>query len=459
MPFEDGNGGYERASALGHVPTIQHPLVQSGLARYRMPQTRTRDTGAINERLIDPQTLDQPAGEIQHAVATDGSWQEVEVDPAFPSTRVLFMQMGAVIVDLHKLTTRTGPFANPGAILDAQNASVMASMLPSSNLIHADGVTPPQVAFREEVDQMFRSNQVEGRSLLDVLMAVEAQRTPRPVPVGYVELTKCPNKSVCNQDLRGIPVGSTGATCPGCGIALLPTDALRVWEAFNEHGSNVEACGRVMSLAERLISLALLDRIADLRPSMLQKMVYITDGPLALMGEVAPIKRPLLRHLQVVAERLRGQGLGLPVIVGAEKGGQFAEHGQAIREHVPEGLLMVLDDEYTQTYITFNGSPHGRDTYYGRHFFYRAITGQMYTITVPPLGSVGAEAHGDFDPADYPTLRATCQILDRIGTRLYQDATIPVALAHKYVAYPLVTAGRVLKLHAEEHLDRGEQAV
>jgi hypothetical protein len=119
---------------------------------------------------------------------------------------------------------------------------------------------------------------------------------------------------------------------------------------------------------------------------------------------------------------------------------------------------MVLDEEYTQTYITFNGSPHGRDTYYGRHFFYRAITGQMYTITVPPLGSVGAEAHGNFDPADYPTLRATCQILDRIGTRLYQDATIPVALAHKYVAYPLVTAGRVLKLHAEEHLDSSEHA-
>jgi hypothetical protein len=38
--------------------------------------------------------------------------------------------------------------------------------------------------------------------------------------------------------------------------------------------------------------------------------------------------------------------------------------------------------------------------------------------------------------------------------RLYQDATIPVALAHKYAAYPLPTAGQVLKLHAEEHLDR-----
>jgi hypothetical protein len=422
-----------------------------------MPQTRTRDTSAIQARLIDPQTLDQPDYDIQHAVATDGSYHEVEVDPAFPSTRVLFMQMGAVIVDLHRLARRSGPFADPGAILDAQNASVMASMLPSSNLVHADGTTPPKVAFRQEIDAMFRDNQVEGRSLLDVLLDVEAERTPRPVPPGHVELSGCPNEA-CNHDLRGFPVGPSGSTCPGCGTTLLATDALRVHEAFNEHGSNLEACSRVMSSAERLISLALLDQIADLRPSMLQKMVYITDGPLALMGEVAPIKRPLLRHLQRVAADLRRQGLGLPVIVGAEKGGQFVEHGHAIREHLPEGHLMVLDDHYTQTYITFNGSPHGRDTYYGRHFYYRAITGQMYTITVPPLGNVGAEAHGGFSEADYPTLRSTCSILDRIGTRLYQDATIPVALAHKYVAYPLATAGRILKLHAEEHLDRSMAA-
>ena len=82
----------------------------------------------------------------------------------------------------------------------------------------------------------------------------------------------------------------------------------------------------------------------------------------------------------------------------------------------------------------------------------------MYVITVPPLGALGAETHGGFVLADYPTLRASCGVLDAIGTRLYDDATIPVTLAHKYAAYPLNTAGQVLKLHAEEHLDRGAVA-
>ena len=82
---------------------------------------------------------------------------------------------------------------------------------------------------------------------------------------------------------------------------------------------------------------------------------------------------------------------------------------------------MIFDNLYIQTYITFSGSSHGADTCYGRHFYYRAKTGQMYTITVPPIGHPGAEVEATFTPADYPTLRATCAVLDRIGTRLYQD--------------------------------------
>jgi hypothetical protein len=210
-----------------------------------------------------------------------------------------------------------------------------------------------------------------------------------------------------------------------------------------------------MSVAERLSSLALLIHLRERRPSALGEMAFITDGPLALFGEVAPIKRPLLRKLQAIAAEQGNHGFGLPIVVGLEKSGTFAEHGNAIGKHIPLGSLMKLDDAYVQRYITFRGSPHGKDTYYGRHFFYRALSGQLYTLTVPPLGRVGVQAHETLDFDDYPTLRSTCELLDGIGTRLYENATVPVTLAHQYAAYPLAAAGRVLKLHAEEHLDKG----
>ena len=64
-----------------------------------------------------------------------------------------------------------------------------------------------------------------------------------------------------------------------------------------------------MSVAERLILLALLGHLQAPRPSALGQMAFITDGPLALFGEVAPIKRPLLRRLQRVAGEQAAAGL------------------------------------------------------------------------------------------------------------------------------------------------------
>jgi hypothetical protein len=458
MPYRTATGGFERASSLGHVPTVAHPLVQQTLARYRKPAERVKDVAAISDSLIDPAALAQSTQTVRWTIATDSSPFEAEVDPHFPSTRVLFMQMAAVIVDLAKMRERSGPFADPVAIRDAQRADVIAGALPSSNLIRSDG-TPPRRAFREEIANLFAHSRVEGRSLLDVLLEVEAEREDVSTPAGTLVMHRCPN-SDCNRvlddDATGsfVPVGIGGASCPACGEPLLATDALRVHESFKEHGTNLEACGRVLSVAERLILFTLLGHLQQRRPSALGQMAFITDGPLALFGEVAPIKRPLLRRLQRLAGEQASRSFGLPVIVGLEKSGQFSEHAHAIAEHIPEGALMVLTDDYVTRYITFRRSPHGADTYYGRHFFYRAADGSIFTVTIPPLGRLDATPSDPFALQDYPTLRASCEVLDRIGTRLYENATIPVALAHQWCAYPLAAAGQVLKLHAEEHLEK-----
>ena len=421
MPYRTFLGDFEHASSLGHVPTINHPLVQETLRRYLMPAERTQDVGEISDNLIDPAALDQQTHPVRWTIATDSSPFEHEVDPHFPSTRLLFMQMAAVIVDLERLRERDGPFADPVAIRDAQQASVMAAVLPSSNLIRSDG-TLPHRAFREEVDALFRHCTVEGRTLLDILLEVEAERDDVATPAGTLVMARCPgcDAAIDEPDANFVPVGTIGAPCPACGEALMATDALRVHETFNEHGSNQEACSRALSVAERLILLALLGHLQARRPSVLGQMAFVTDGPLALFGEVAPIKRPLLRRLQRVAADQRDHGYGLPVIVGIEKGGMFAEHADAIREHIPEGMLMTLPDHYVQRYITFRGSPHGADTYYGRHFFYRAASGSIFTITIPPLGNFGASPHDPFKVGDYPTLRATCEV-----HRPNRDAAVP----------------------------------
>lgn len=357
-------GRFEHASSLGHVPTVRHPMIAAALRRYQSPADRTRDLDAIAGCLVDPTQLGQDMWSPRWTMATDSSPFEHVVDPAFPSTRIVFAQMSAVLVDLQQLQTRVGPFVDPAAIRDAQEATVMAGVLPSSNLIRSDG-TPPMRAFREAVDELLRTRHVEGRSLFDVLAEVQAHR----VDTGGQALASVPRCPACRAELRSAdnrPVlfDTNGSTCTSCGEEILFSDLLRVHETFREHGENGEACGRVMSVAERLITLGFLDHVHARMRGVVGDIALVTDGPLALFGEVAKLKTGLLRRMQIVADELRRDDLRLPVIVGIEKSGVFVEHARAIRGHIPTQTLMAPDHSYVERYITFRGSPHGSETYY-----------------------------------------------------------------------------------------------
>jgi hypothetical protein len=433
-------------------------MIAEALRRYRSPSDRTRDLDAIAARVIDPADLEQRAAAPRWTMATDSSPFEHVVDPAFPSTRLVFAQMSAVLVDLDQLRSRVGPFVDPAAIRDAQHATVMAGILPSSNLVRTDGTSPLR-AFREAVDDLLRTRHVEGRSLLDVLGEVQANRLDTGGRARG-SVPHCPSCGIELSDTDGCPVhfGTSGTSCPACGDAVLFTDLLRAHETFREHGENGEACGRVMSVVERLITLGFLDHVHARMRGAVGDLALVTDGPLALFGEVAKLKTGLLRRIQTVASELRAEGLRLPVIVGIEKTGVFAEHARAIRNHIPPMTLMAPDHDYVERYITFRGSPHGSETYYGRHFFYRSCDRRIYVITVPPLGRPDAVPHEPFRPHDYPTLGSTCALIESIGTRLYDNATIPLVLAHRFAAFPVETAGQVLRLHVEQHLEQKADA-
>ncbi len=79
--------------------------------------------------------------------------------------------------------------------------------------------------------------------------------------------------------------------------------------------------------------------------------------------------------------------------------------------------------------------------YNGQKFFYPTAQGQLLTISVPILAGEGV-----YDARAYDNLPTTLLLLDRIGTSLYKDATIPIALAHHFVSIPLRTGSRVLTL-------------
>lgn len=118
---------------------------------------------------------------------------------------------------------------------------------------------------------------------------------------------------------------------------------------------------------------------------------------------------------------------------------------------------MRLPDDYIYRHIlTFRAAPNtafGRDTYYAQKFFYKTIQGKMTTITIPKRMPPATPPD---DPMHYPILGSALALLDRLGTSLYEDALIPVALAHSYASIPLRTGSKVLTLLSRELLGLAE---
>src|SRR5665647_3492304 len=386
VPYIRPEGAPERASRLGHVRTALDPSVHAALAAFHLPPAAL-EPPPIADLLVEAATL--PASGLPtpvYAVSVDGSMQEVEVRPEFPSARVGFAQVAGVFSNLTAFTPAPrGGFVDPAAIARATNAALVKGVVPTSVVTIRPGQTQHE-AWREAVHDLFTNCRLDGptgvtTTLVDVLAHVLGAPGG---PIDHVVLDKCPGRHDRDCSNGGLFVPLGGASCPACGTAVYFTDAT------NTHDE----------------------------------------------------------------ERAGGRP-GLPVIVGVEKTGTLAEHAEHISAHIPPGYLLTLPDAYIRDHVQHRGGSraYGYDTDYGRRFIYRARDGRTIVFSVPPLP--------DGDPTDdavvvdlrrYPTLDTTVALLDRVGTMLYRNAVIPIALAHSFASLPLGTGSQVLTYLAQDAL-------
>jgi hypothetical protein len=387
----------------------------------------------------------------------DGSAQEVAVREEYPSSRVGYIQVAGVLVHLDEMLGQAQQlFVDPAVIRGATQESLVSIVVPSTNVCRQDADTVSD-SWRMEMFELFRDYEVERRPLLNVYLRL-LRAGGRTDSLGdAVILNKCSADDDCAA--RVIAVQRAGSPCPVCGRMLFPTDALRIHEEVLELNSNLTAIGRLRGILEHLVMVCYLDYLFERQPRVLSSVAFILDGPLAIFGPQAPLKRAILAYLQSLSQDLQSRGYKLPLIVGLEKGGQFSEHGAQIAKHLPNGTLMRLPDDYIfQRILTSRSSAasgFGEDTYYGRKFFYKSVHGQMFTLTIPCLDVPRLQQYRADDPACYSTLPSTVALLDEIGTKIYEDAVIPVALAHSFAAIPLNMGSRVLTLLSRGMLGEG----
>ena len=451
MPY-DG----ERASRLGHVPAAANAAIDAAMQQWDIP-VYTADPDLLTSLLVPRTSLaEEPRPTTKFAFAFDGSDLEIPARVEYPSVTVGFVQIAGALVDLDAFfNSYDRDLVDPRKLRQAMDARAIQSVLPGSMIVRPgmSGVD----TWRYELDQMFlNTGFTEAGAMFSLQRALLTLHGSPGVPASHVTLGRCPT---CREP--DVPAQPSGSTCPSCRAPLYVTDILRTHEEFADSGSNIVPFTRVMNVAERLLSLGYLDWLFANYPASLATTVFIQDGPLAFHGTTAPLKRRWLEYWGAVNQELARQGLLPPLVVGVEKSGTFVEHAHSISPHLPAEHVLPLSNHYIQTRIRARDpqSVYGSDEFYGRRLIYKTSRDSVLVLTLPrtPVGDPyerdqrnGMNASAEL--SSYSTLRSLLNVLDRVQTRLYNDAVIPVALAHEASSLPLGTGSQVLTLMAKKAL-------
>jgi len=455
MPY-DG----EFASKTAHAEFLRNPDIQGflGQCEYLTPPTDAEGQ-VMGDRFQAPPTAQAQLPSF--VVAIDGSSHESSIDDKLPSTKVGYIKIGAILIDLEKYgSLRVGKYVDPFKVAELQDDNAALTFaIPSAN-IRWGGKTNVRDSFRAFVDQQFYglrtrfAEQDASTSLRSTLFHLASLR-PGDLHTGdprRLMIHKCPTCGGGPVEVRDIPETQH---CPFCSSDVYPTDCLRIWEDVNDYQSNQIAISRLMIVLEHIIAMHYIRHFYKNAPLLLSGMAFFVDGPLAFYGTPAWMHRAVMIFLQDVNRKLARHGQMPLTIIGLQKTGQVVDHVMLIDRYIPTDRLLAIDDEYRYQFILSgreaSSQGFGFETYYGQDFIYKTPNGRTFVFALPYpyntkdlAGASFAQEKIKFE--NYPQLPQALRLITHLESDLYKNAVVPIALAHRFTAISFEPGGRVLDL-------------
>ena len=456
MPYQN-----EFARKTTHFDFVRNPEVQGFLANceYLTPPNEEEALALTSVFQKPPRS---PEVELPHLIlATDGSYYEAALNDRIPSTRVGYIKIGAVLFSLKEFADlRDGRFVDPFKVASLQdNNTALTFVLPSAN-VRLQGYNSVRDSFRAALDQQLLSEKTRFNpknfhtSLRSTLFHLASRRagelgTGDPFKL---KLHKCPT---CGKGPIELEDKQEQQFCPYCGAPVYPSDCLRLWEEVSDYQSNGTALSRLVMILEHLIPIHYLRLIAQKAFLALTRIAFFVDGPLAIFGNAAWLHRSIMIYLYEVSEKLEKKGMPPVLMIGLQKRGQIVDYVHLIDRFLPSDSLFAIDDDYRYKYILANRKPSkngfGFETYYGQDFIFKTREGRSFVFGLPYPYKSKEEPGSDFihDKTNwhrYTNLGTAIRLIEGLQTELYEDAVVPIALAHRYTAISLQPGGRVLDL-------------
>jgi hypothetical protein len=452
----------ETAGKGGHADFIRNPDVQRFLADCDYLREPSDDEALA----LAARFKQAPGGDVpklpKRVVASDASKNDTAINDRLPSTQVGFLKVSHVLIAMDKyaeLIDPTSRFVDPFKVADMhRSASPVTFTMPGSNIRYR-GIPSVKHGFRRALFDQLNIDRGEGDGISFVLV-----KTLLALNDDRVKLSGCP---VCGgrHELIFTPDILT-VQCTVCSADVYVSDWLRLHEGISDFGDNASAMTRMMNAVEHLMLAAFILQIFQAQPAALANIAFVLDGPLAVFGEPAKLSQRIQALIDNVNCRLGELGEQSMLVIGLQKTGGVMDHALLLERFLPDGVLRVIDDEYRNQYITGSDTPSanfGNETYYGQDFLFKTERGRIFNFALPyPFADKTAGGGGagfaamkvnlDF----YGTLiERACDLIRHFEMDLYENAIVPVALAHRHASISLVPGGKVLDLLVRNGFDTG----
>jgi hypothetical protein len=250
---------------------------------------------------------------------------------------------------------------------------------------------------------------------------------------------QCPH---CGSEEATLPFDASIGSCPKCAKDIYVSDMLGFHLEMAQDAAPDSVASAYMSIHETLLMFTGVRYYWETKKEILPTCVFVKDGPLSIRAQYSKLVNPIRRFLAFA----RKSGIDV-CLLGQEKSEAFWEHFQLIGDEAPPNSLFIPGHKYIREQIQHRpavGGDYGRDTNYGAKVFLKLNDRYRFVLNIPTGTYVR-------DPGFADLIGAT-RILATISTLLsarYEDALLPIELAHAVASLSTYPSATVLGMFAE----------
>jgi hypothetical protein len=461
----------ERANKFSHEKIINNQLFKNKLKDYKITfDIGENDNGyeSIKTKFVNKDDNNESKA-IDYIFTVDSSFMEIPVNEEIPTAKIGIINFGSSIINLKmKSNVYEEGFINPQKFNDIYNSSMFTFMCPTFNVTLKDDKNLSTLdCIRKEIYDFYYMNKpFSDIRLINTLFNIMKSN------MESFEL-KCTNETCITQGMgtstcsprNNFKLGDVGIEpfyCPYCGEIMYITDYLRLHEAVDIEFGNNTILTRFAQVTEHIININAIDSLLKHRSyDLLSRTAFIIDGPLAIYGEPAKLNRSILKYLHSVS-KIIDDGI---VYFGILKTGKLKDHFNLLlkklktdENEIPKNTFMLVDDNYRFKYVQKaprENKYFGQEVLFGQDYLFYSKDQKRFVISILYPVESRDKNFGEnvFNHKNYRNLQTILNLINNISIDLYEDAVLPVALAHKYAAISLNPGTNILEIFIRENLN------